>query len=63
MTRKSGKSCWVFARRMCNKVLRATVHLWADESRRSCAWADAYYRQKKSQGASHAQAIRCLGQR
>jgi transposase len=63
VTRKSGKTRCVFVRRMCNKVLRATVHLWADESRRSCAWADAYYRQKKSQGAGHAQAIRCLGQR
>lgn len=63
VTRKSGKNRCVFVRRMCNKVLRATVHLWADESRRSCAWADAYYRRKKSQGASHAQAIRCLGQR
>lgn len=63
VTKKSGKSCWVHVRRACNKVLRATVHLWADESRRTCAWAEAYYQHKKSQGRRHAHALRCLGQR
>jgi transposase len=63
VTRKSGKSSVARIRRMCNKVLRATVHLWADESRQKCAWADAYYQQKKTHGKSHAQALRCLGQR
>jgi transposase len=63
VTKKSGKSCFVHIRRACNKVLRATVHLWANESRQTCAWADAYYQQKKVQGQSHAQALRCLGQR
>lgn len=63
VTQKSGKSCWAHVRRACNKVLRATLHLWADESRRTCAWAEAYYQQKKRQGHGHATALRCLGQR
>jgi transposase len=63
VTKQSGKTRFVHLRRACNKVLRATVHLWADESRRKCAWANAYYQQKKAQGQSHAQALRCLGQR
>ena len=63
ITEKSGKSRIVKARWMCNKILRATVHLWADESRQKCAWANAYYQQKKKEGKSHAQALRCLGQR
>lgn len=63
VTKQSGKSRLVFIRRACNKLLRATVHLWADESRQQCAWADAYYQQKKNRGQSHARALRCLGQR
>jgi transposase len=63
VTKKSGKSCFAKIRWMCNKVLRATVHLWADESRQKCAWANAYYQQKKNEGKSHAQSLRCLGQR
>ena len=39
------------------------MHLWADLSRRSCAWAQAYYLKKRSDGMAHAAAIRCLGQR
>lgn len=63
VTRKSGKSRFVRIRWMCNKTLRATVHLWADESRSDCAWAEAYYQRKRDQGKSHPQALRCLGQR
>ncbi len=63
VTRQSGKSRFVYVRWACNKVFRATVHLWADESRKTCAWAAAYYRRKRDQGKSHAQALRCLGQR
>jgi transposase len=63
VTEKSGKKRFARIRRMCNNFLRTTVHLWADESRRECAWADAYYQEKKTQGKSHAQALRCLGQR
>ena len=63
VTEQSGKRRWVHARQACNKSLRATVHLWSDQSRRKCAWAAAYYQQKKQSGASHAHALRCLGQR
>lgn len=50
-------------RRACHKVLRHTVHLWANLSRAKCPWAEAYYREKREQGQSHACALRCLGQR
>jgi len=50
-------------RRACDKVLRYTVHLWANASRRRCAWAQAYYAYKRAQGQSHAGALRCLGKR
>ena len=60
---QSGKVHRVHLRRGCNHWLRATVHLWADQSRHFCAWAQAYYQQKKKQGMGHAAALRCLGQR
>ena len=63
VTRRSGKHCSASFRRACNRTLRATVHLWADLSRKDCAWAQAYYLHKKEQGKGHAQALRCLGQR
>ena len=50
-------------RRACNKVLRHTVHLWADASRKTCQWAQAYYAIKRGEGRSHAEALRCLGKR
>jgi len=63
VTKKSGKRSCAVIRRACNKTLRATIHLWADLSRQSCAWAQIYYQQKKDQGMNHAAALRCLGQR
>ena len=50
-------------RRACQKVLRHTVHLWANLSRAECPWAEAYYQKKREEGQSHACALRCLGQR
>jgi transposase len=50
-------------RRACNKVLRATVHLWANSSRMTCSWAQSYYQIKRGEGHSHASALRCLGKR
>jgi len=50
-------------RRACNKVLRTTVHLWVNASRMTCAWAQTYYQQKRTEGHSHASALRCLGKR
>jgi transposase len=63
VTRQSGKSRTVAMRRACNKTLRATVHHWADLSRKFCVWAQTYYQAKRAQGMAHALALRCLGQR
>jgi transposase len=60
---QSGQIHSVRLRWHCNKNLRAAVHLWADLSRRSCAWADVYYRALRKRGQSHARALRCLGHR
>jgi transposase len=60
---QSGQIHKVHLRRHCNKPLRHTVHLWANLSRQSCAWASVYYDQLRERGKSHACALRCLGQR
>ena len=60
---KSGQMRRVKIRWHCDRFLRHTVHLWADCSRKTCAWAAAYYQAKRAQGKSHACALRCLAQR
>jgi transposase len=60
---QSGKLDKVRIRWACDKFMRATIHLWADCFRRASAWGGAYYDHKRSQGMSHACALRCLGQR
>ena len=60
---QSGQAHRVHLRRHCNKHLRATVHLWADLSRRCCPWASVYYQALRKRGQSHACALRCLGHR
>ncbi len=60
---QSGQVKKVRFRRACHKVLRHTVHLWANLSRTECPWAEAYYQKKRADGQSHACALRCLGQR
>lgn len=60
---QSGKINKARIRWGCDVVLRHTVHLWADCSRRTSAWAQAYYQRKRDQGMSHAAALRCLGKR
>src|SRR5262249_43869274 len=60
---QSGKLDYCRLRHACNKVLRATVHLWVNGSRLTCPWAQAYYQAKRTAGASHAAALRCLGKR
>ena len=60
---QSGQLKKVRFRRACHKVLRHTVHLWANLSRPQCPWAQAYYDKKIDEGQSHACALRCLGQR
>jgi len=47
----------------CDKVLRHTVHLWVDYSRKKSPWAQTYYKHKRQRGHSHASALRCLGKR
>ena len=59
---QSGQMHQVRIRRACNRSLRTAVHLWANLSRAQCAWAEAYYQQKKTT-MTHACALRCLGQR
>jgi transposase len=63
VTQESGKTRHVHMRRACSMLLRSTVHLWANLSRKQCAWAEAYYQHKRTQNMSHACALRCLGQR
>jgi len=60
---QSGQIHVVKFRRACNKHLRQAVHLWVNLSRSTCAWAEAYYQQKRKEGKSHACALRCLAQR
>jgi hypothetical protein len=60
---QSGKIRKAHMRWACNRILRHTVHLWVNASRRTCAWAQAYYRAKRDKGHSHASALRCLGKR
>ena len=63
VTVQSGKRCNQHMRYACDDTLRATVHLWANQSRAKCAWAQAYYDEHRKNGQSHACALRCLGQR
>ena len=60
---QSGQIYRVYLRRHCNKLLRNSIHLWADLSRPSCPWAAAYYGEQRRRGKSHACALRALGQR
>ena len=60
---ESGQIKRVRFRRACQKALRHSVHLWANLSRGTCPWAEAYYRKKRDEGQTHACALRCLGQR
>jgi hypothetical protein len=60
---QSGKIRKARMRYVCDHFLRHTVHLWVDESRKTCAWAQAYYKAKRDQGHEHASALRCLGKR
>lgn len=60
---QSGKVHKVHIRRKCNKHLRHAVHLFADKSRARSSWAAVYYDTLRQRGMTHAQALRCLGQR
>jgi transposase len=60
---QSGQIRKAHLRYACDHFLRYTVHLWADQSRRYCRWAQIYYQTKREEGHSHASALRCLGKR
>jgi transposase len=60
---ESGKIRKARVRWMCNKSFRYAVHLWADISRKSCAWASVYYKALRARGKTHASTLRSLGQR
>ena len=57
---QSGPVHKVRLRGPCDKVLRATVYLWADHSRHACPWAETYYQTLRKRGKTHACALRCL---
>ena len=60
---QSGKYCKARVRFLCDHFLRHTVHLWVDQSRKTCDWAQTYYQAKRDEGHNHASALRCLGKR
>lgn len=63
MSFQSGKRDQARIRWACDVVLRHTVHLWTNGSRRKSAWAQACDRGKRHAGQDHASALRCLGKR
>ena len=63
MSYQSGQIHKVNMRRGCNKHLRHAMYLFADKSRAQSAWAAQYYAAHRQRGKSHAQCLRCLGQR
>lgn len=63
VTIQSGQITKRLMRRACHLGLRTAVHFWANASRYSCVWAQAYYAAHRAKGKSHACALRCLGQR
>jgi transposase len=63
VTYESGQVRRVKIRRACTHWLRATMHLWADQSRHYSVWAAAFYRDHRDRGQNHACAVRCLAHR
>jgi transposase len=47
-------------RRRCDLVGRRSLHLFANCSRRSCAWANQFYLRQRQSGKKHAAALRNL---
>lgn len=60
---QSGKIHKARMRWACDKFMRSTVHLWAECFWKYSPWGKVYYRQKRTEGKSHACALRCLAQR
>jgi len=60
---QTGKIKKAYIRRACNRSLRHAMYLFAHQSTTQCTWAKIYYDSLRAKGKSHAQALRCLGQR
>ena len=60
VTRASGKSKIVVRRLACPKFLLQTFHEFANCSRKSSIWAQAYYEMLREHGKSHHMAVRSL---
>lgn len=60
VTRASGGMHSVRFRRGCWKFARRTLQHFAEQSRRRCAWAKAYYEQQRAKGRKHHETLRSL---
>lgn len=60
ITQSSGKQRAVRMRFHCDRDGRQTLHLFAQASRRKCAWAKAFYQQQRAAGHTHSGALRSL---
>lgn len=60
ITKRSGKSCHVTKRFLCNKFLRQTFHEFADQARKWSAWSKAFYDHLRARGHRHHAAVRSL---
>jgi transposase len=66
VTKRSGKQrkYWhVHQRWACDKHLRHTLHLFAEQSLSRCVWAELYYQHHRQKNQSHANALRRLANR
>src|SRR6202011_6157844 len=66
VTKRSGKQrkYWhVHQRWACDKHLRHTIHLFAEQSLSRCVWAEIYYQHHRQKNQSHANALRRLAHR
>lgn len=61
VTKRSGKSSpVVYMRRACWKFARRTLQLFAEQTRRYCAWAKEVYARQRASGHGHHAALRAL---
>lgn len=60
VTKASGRMRVVQFRRGCWKFARRTLQLFANHSRRSCPWAQAFYEKQRAAGRGHHAAVRAL---
>jgi transposase len=60
VTERSGKGKWVHRRFACSKYIKQSFHEFAGQSIMFCAWARAYYDQKRTEGKEHNAAVRAL---